>query len=527
MSSQLFDTSVVYANQQSRHLYRNGGECLDAHWAFTTTAQTPRGPVRREIGSFDTINMFWKFVDSLGDLSRNVGQPNAPRLELFRAPYEPSESAPDNAGGGKLTLRNRYGNMDVAKVWHTLTVAMVGSQLDSCQNMVGATVAVGDAGAVDVWITRASEKVLYSLKHQLGQIVSMTEGSDAWVDYIPHPWTQSPYRPAATITPVSAYNPIPNPPAYSTTAHPQQQVGEQQPVGNNRRPVRPLGHRKSRSAPQTVSQSFINDALAEHETRYGQQQQQQQQQPLHPVPHHVHPLPPPQPIQPVPLFSAPASQPQHLMCSPHGQNMRYAAKTDFHINTYIPRASLATAIESQVDTTAPPPSRSKEQTPPPFAFNGSIYPAGLSRKQRRSIQFSGMQGHNDITAPEGIFVGGVPDGPLTEEEYAQLAEQGKKAAAQPQSAGDDTASDDSYGAGFERAPVRSASCSSLSELSSRPEGVSLLKRCLSLPAFTSLPLCEEPTAVRAVCDLRLPSSSPVGLACDTYTSWADDSDYDL
>ena len=369
-------THTLRVSDDCKVLYRYGGQVLDNRWGFQLLHNDGAKLVSQDVGSFSSISLFWEFYRSL-QLNH---LPKGCRLQLFREGMTACETDVNNVGGGRIALRNRCGETSSEKMWHIVALALVGEQVGYPDVINGATVTIGDTVEIDVWIKRTSIPVLNELKNSFGKIASMTELEDAWVQYNPHPINQT----VASLPMQQHQQPLqpqpiqPEPPA------------SLQPVKVWKRPN---AHKKSRSHQQTVSQAFIDQAKEDRD-----REKQQQRRP------------------------------------------KREAKTDWHKDTVIPKLSLSSNMTNHVDPVNPPPAKKehREQVPPGFVHNNVLYPAGLSRKQRRSIQFSGMQGHQDAAEyPTGIKLPTeYENGPVDNDEYDSLFKKGESFGKKTEEEGD-------------------------------------------------------------------------------------------
>ena len=248
--------------QEASKLYRHGGEKLGGLWCLAV------GPVAGndrsiDIGTFGTIGHFWGFHKSVAIEHLAVGQ----RLELFRVR---DAATPDV--DAVFRLRNRYGALDHSKVWHMVSLAVAGGQLEHAEAVLGATVArLPDGHRVEVWVSRLRADAMHVLRHQLGQIVSMTEGADAWVDYTAHVTPQQQQQQQAPATQLQL-QPRQQPLQPLMVAASAEEDAAAAAWPTPPQPVQPLqararpSHRKSRSTPQPVSQSFIDGEVERRKT---------------------------------------------------------------------------------------------------------------------------------------------------------------------------------------------------------------------------------------------------------------------
>eukprot|EP01065_Artemidia_motanka_P010132 TRINITY_DN1531_c2_g2_i3.p1 TRINITY_DN1531_c2_g2~~TRINITY_DN1531_c2_g2_i3.p1 ORF type:complete len:303 (+),score=111.36 TRINITY_DN1531_c2_g2_i3:85-993(+) len=100
------------------------------------------------------------------------------------------------------------------------------------------------------------------------------------------------------------------------------------------------------------------------------------------------------------------------------------------------------------------------QIAPAFVHSGLLYPAGLTRKQRRALVFRGRQGHVDpkeLECPDGVRVAGVSDGAVTAARYAELLSgAGRSLAARLASS--ESAETDSLSGSLEASSSKSNAC---------------------------------------------------------------------
>eukprot|EP01060_Flectonema_neradi_P029352 TRINITY_DN4037_c0_g1_i1.p1 TRINITY_DN4037_c0_g1~~TRINITY_DN4037_c0_g1_i1.p1 ORF type:complete len:434 (+),score=97.15 TRINITY_DN4037_c0_g1_i1:64-1365(+) len=421
-------THTLRVTDDCKVLYRYGGQVLDNRWGFQLLHSDGAKLISQEVGSFSSISLFWEFYRSL----QLTHLPRGCRLQLFRDGMTACETDVHNAGGGRILLRNRNGETSYEKMWHIVALALVGEQVGYPDLINGATVTIGDSIDIDVWIKRSSIPALNELKNSFGKIASMTELEDAWVQYSPHP--------LATQT-VASIHMQPQQPLQPQPIQPEP-AAALQPV---RVWKRPNAHKKSRSHQQTVSQAFIDQAREDRD-----RDRQLQRRP------------------------------------------KREAKTDFHKDTVIPKL-VTPSQPNHVDPTNPPAKKEhKEQVPPGFIHNNILYPAGLSRKQRRSIQFSGMQGHQDITEfPTGVQLPSVHEnGPVPFDKYDELFKEGE-----------------------------------LYEKSLKQKEESIRSDKEELMSSTSS-CCVRYTSEDEAPKQQISPRMPKGLASLHVTSWADDTDWD-
>eukprot|EP00755_Sulcionema_specki_P008100 Sspe_Gene.5801::Locus_1928_Transcript_1_1_Confidence_1.000_Length_1643::g.5801::m.5801/K03259/EIF4E; translation initiation factor 4E len=362
---------LVVAESTRAYTARHQQARLD-RWTFSIEkrSQHDRMATLQEIGSFSTHKDFWAFFNNTPINQLGCGT----SLHLFKGHSEPRREHPSNIGGGRFQLVSTGGCLaEPGKAWLNISLALVGSQLSAINQVNGATVCMREQGAhIDVWVTLTQEPQFNTLREQLFHILSQTEKSP-WVEFEAHPFTQ-PLQPVHNHVPHMHHQPIQIHPMTTPAVMSLQQAPnlpqpitiQQPPVQQQSPPMKrragPPSHRKSHSAPQQVSQSFLDAAVKEREVR----------------------------------------------------NAGWSkSRTDLSKDSYISPTPLTT-------TSTPAPVK-KDQVAPSFVHKGMMYPQGLSRKQRRAIVYSGRQGHDDVALPDGIYVGNaVEDGQITEEKFEEL-----------------------------------------------------------------------------------------------------------
>ncbi|KLT46518.1 translation initiation factor eIF4e [Cutaneotrichosporon oleaginosum] len=154
------------------------------------------------VGSFDTIQSFWRLMNNIRQPSKLT---NCGNYHMFKKNIRPSYEDPANSHGGKWSLFIKANNKELTidMVWSSLVLALVGEQLDPENNVTGIVVSSRPrADRIQVW-TRIKDDVdaVNAIGNRILEVIGFDpqDQQTMSLDFQVHPDAVLPANPAKYI----------------------------------------------------------------------------------------------------------------------------------------------------------------------------------------------------------------------------------------------------------------------------------------------------------------------------------------
>jgi translation initiation factor 4E len=169
---------------------QEGAHMLTTPWVFWEMANTGRdysAAVRRLGDSFDTVERFWDYWNSIlkpsevfsdGVKKVLVDGREIKALAIFRENIEPKWEDPLNSNGCELTIAKSISLEATDVHWESIVLALIGEILDSDQNICGARCVFRQKGKgsfkFEIWLRDMNEEKALQIRSRLIEALSVS-----------------------------------------------------------------------------------------------------------------------------------------------------------------------------------------------------------------------------------------------------------------------------------------------------------------------------------------------------------------